>query len=290
MTPIEMSVDDNARSPAFSSPAGERDDRPAGRLGSLSSVNGISTLTLIVLLLAWWSATTAGLIAPLFLPSPQAVLSKFWLVSTSGFMDSTLWQHLLASLSRVVCALFAAVVLAIPTGIAIGLSRIAQGMLDPLIELYRPVPPLAYLPLIVIWFGIGELSKVLLIFLAIFAPIAIATAGGVRQVSQNRLRAAQSLGATRWQLLRFVVLPSAVPDILTGIRIGLGTGWSTLVAAELVAATSGLGFMVQSAAQFLVTDVVILGIAVIAIIAFALELSLRALSRRLAPWRELGHH
>ncbi len=290
MTPIDMSIDADAQLPAFPTPAGARADRPAGRLGSLSSVNGISTLTLIALLLVWWSTTTAGLIAPLFLPSPQAVLGKFWQVSTSGFMDSTLWQHLAASLGRVVCALLAAVVLAIPTGIAIGLSRIAQGMLDPLIELYRPVPPLAYLPLIVIWFGIGELSKVLLIFLAIFAPIAIATAGGVRQVSQNRLRAAQSLGATRWQLLRFVVLPSAVPDILTGIRIGLGTGWSTLVAAELVAATSGLGFMVQSAAQFLVTDVVILGIAVIALIAFALELSLRALSRRLAPWRELGHH
>ena len=290
MTPIDMSIDADAQLPAFPTPAGVRADRPAGRLGSLSSVNGISTLTLIALLLVWWSTTTAGLIAPLFLPSPQAVLGKFWQVSTSGFMDSTLWQHLAASLGRVVCALLAAVVLAIPTGIAIGLSRIAQGMLDPLIELYRPVPPLAYLPLIVIWFGIGELSKVLLIFLAIFAPIAIATAGGVRQVSQNRLRAAQSLGATRWQLLRFVVLPSAVPDILTGIRIGLGTGWSTLVAAELVAATSGLGFMVQSAAQFLVTDVVILGIAVIALIAFALELSLRALSRRLAPWRELGHH
>jgi hypothetical protein len=109
--------------------------------------------------LVWWSTTTAGLIAPLFLPSPQAVLGKFWLVSTTGFMDSTLWQHLAASLGRVVCALLVAVVLAIPTGIAIGLSRIAQGMLDPLIELYRPVPPLAYLPLIVIWFGIGELSK-----------------------------------------------------------------------------------------------------------------------------------
>ncbi|HPU81523.1 taurine ABC transporter permease TauC [Accumulibacter sp.] len=290
MTPIEMSIDADSQSSAFPTSASERNDRPAGLRGSLSSVNGISALTIAVLLLVWWSTTTAGLIAPLFLPSPQAVLSKFWLVSTTGFMDSTLWQHLAASLGRVVCALLAAVVLAIPTGIAIGLSRIAQGMLDPLIELYRPVPPLAYLPLIVIWFGIGELSKVLLIFLAIFAPIAIATAGGVRQVSQNRLRAAQSLGATRWQLLRFVVLPSAVPDILTGIRIGLGTGWSTLVAAELVAATSGLGFMVQSAAQFLVTDVVILGIAVIALIAFALELSLRALSRRLAPWRELGHH
>jgi len=156
---------------------------------------------------------------------------------------------------------------------------------DPLIEFYRPVPPLAYLPLIVIWFGIGELSKVLLITLAIFAPLVIATATGVRQVDETRRRAAQAFGATRWQLLRHVVLPSALPEILTGLRVGLGVGWSTLVAAELVAATRGLGFMVQSAAQFLATDIVLLGIFTIALIAFGLELGLRALQRRLVPWQ-----
>lgn len=248
------------------------------------STAAISVITIVTLLFLWWGVTAADLVKPLFLPSPQAVVAKFWVVSTTGFMDATLWQHLGASLGRVFAALVAATLLAVPVGLAIGLSRIARGVLDPIIEIYRPVPPLAYLPLIVIWFGIGELSKVLLIFLAIFAPIAIATASGVRKVSQNRLRAARSLGASSAQLIRHVVLPSVVPDILTGIRIGLGTGWSTLVAAELVAATSGLGFMVQSAAQFLVTDVVILGIAVIAVIAFALELSLRWLGRRLAPW------
>ena len=142
---------------------------------------------------------------------------------------------------------------------------------------------------IVIWCGIGELSKVLLIYLAIFAPVAIATATGVRNVDPTKLRAAQSLGATPAQLIRHVILPSALPDILTGIRIGLGVGWSTLVAAELIAATEGLGFMVQSAAQFLVTDVVILGILVIALIAFALELGLRALQRKLVPWHGQAH-
>jgi taurine transport system permease protein len=162
-------------------------------------------------------------------------------------------------------------------------------VLDPLIEFYRPIPPLAYLPLIVIWCGIGELSKVLLIYLAIFAPIAIATATGVRTVDPTRLRAAQSLGATRAQLIRHVILPSALPDILTGVRIGLGVGWSTLVAAELIAATSGLGFMVQSAAQFLVTDVVVLGILVIALIAFAMEMGLRALQHKLVPWHGQAH-
>ena len=108
-----------------------------------------------------------------------------------------------------------------------------RGLLDPLIELYRPVPPLAYLPLMVIWFGIGETSKILLIYLAIFAPVTLSTAG-VKNTQQVRIRAAQALGATRGQL-RFVILPGALPEILTGLRIGLGVGWSTLVAAELIA-------------------------------------------------------
>ncbi|NWL77503.1 taurine ABC transporter permease TauC [Pseudomonas taiwanensis] len=253
------------------------------------STLSISLLTLGSLLLAWCAVTTAGLIEPLFLPSPQAIARKGWVLLTQGYMDASLSQHLGASLGRIGLALLAAVLIAVPLGIAIGRNRIARGIFDPLIEFYRPIPPLAYLPLIVIWCGIGELSKVLLIFLAIFAPIAIATATGVRNVDPARLRAAQSLGATQVQLVRHVILPSALPDILTGVRIGLGVGWSTLVAAELVAATRGLGFMVQSAAQFLVTDVVILGILVIALIAFALELGLRALQRKLVPWHGQSH-
>nr|WP_319527015.1 taurine ABC transporter permease TauC [Pseudomonas laurentiana] len=262
--------------------------RPTAARRSLST-RWISGLTLVSLLAVWWAVTAAEWIEPLFLPSPAAVLSKAWLLLTQGYMESTLWQHLGASLGRIGLALGAAIVSAIPIGIAIGHNRIARGILDPLIEFYRPIPPLAYLPLIVIWCGIGELSKVLLIYLAIFAPIAIATATGVRTVDPTKLRAAQSLGATRAQLIRHVILPSALPDILTGVRIGLGVGWSTLVAAELIAATSGLGFMVQSAAQFLVTDVVVLGILVIALIAFALEMSLRALQRKLVPWHGQSH-
>jgi taurine transport system permease protein len=253
------------------------------------STRTISVLTLAVLLGSWCLVTAFEWVEPLFLPPPSAVLEKAWLLMTKGYMDSTLWQHLEASLQRIGLALFFAVLTAIPVGIAIGHNRIARGIFDPLIEFYRPVPPLAYLPLIVIWCGIGEFSKVLLIYLAIFAPVAIATATGVRTVDKTKLRAAQSLGASRWQLIRHVILPSALPDILTGVRIGLGVGWSTLVAAELIAATSGLGFMVQSAAQFLVTDVVVLGILVIALIAFALEMGLRALQRKVVPWHGQNH-
>ncbi|WP_182058277.1 taurine ABC transporter permease TauC [Pantoea sp. ME81] len=245
----------------------------------------LSLLSVAVLLLVWWSVTALNLVAPLFLPPPQQVLQKLLLIaSPQGFMDATLWQHLGASLTRMLVALFFAALIGIPVGIAMGLSPAIRGLLDPLIELYRPVPPLAYLPLMVIWFGIGETSKILLIYLAIFAPVTLSTLAGVTNAQQVRIRAAQALGATRWQLLCFVILPGALPEILTGLRIGLGVGWSTLVAAELIAATRGLGFMVQSAGEFLATDVVLAGIAVIALIAFSLELGLRALQRRLTPW------
>ena len=245
----------------------------------------LSLATLAVLLVIWWAVAAAHWVSPLFLPPPGQVLNKLLTIaSPQGFMDATLWQHLAASLGRIVVALLAATLIGIPVGIARGLSPTVRGILDPLIELYRPVPPLAYLPLMVIWFGIGETSKILLIYLAIFAPVAMSTLAGVKSAQQVRIRAAQSLGANRAQVLWLVILPGALPEILTGLRIGLGVGWSTLVAAELIAATRGLGFMVQSAGEFLATDVVLAGIAVIAIIAFSLELGLRALQRRLTPW------
>lgn len=264
-------------------------DKPATRRFTLrwpiSRQLTLSISTLLVLLAIWWVVTRLQLIGPLFLPPPQQVLHQlFTIASAQGFMDATLWQHLAASLTRILIALAAAVLIGVPVGIAMGLNETMRGILDPLIELYRPIPPLAYLPLMVIWFGIGETSKILLIYLAIFAPVALSALAGVKSAQQVRTRAAQSLGASRWQVLWYVILPGALPEILTGLRIGLGVGWSTLVAAELIAATRGLGFMVQSAGEFLATDVVLAGITVIALIAFTLELGLRALQRRLTPW------
>jgi taurine transport system permease protein len=264
-------------------------DKPATRRFTLrwpiSRQLTLSISTLLVLLAIWWAVTRLQLIGPLFLPPPQQVLHQlFTIASAQGFMDATLWQHLAASLTRILIALAAAVLIGVPVGIAMGLNETMRGILDPLIELYRPIPPLAYLPLMVIWFGIGETSKILLIYLAIFAPVALSALAGVKSAQQVRTRAAQSLGASRWQVLWYVILPGALPEILTGLRIGLGVGWSTLVAAELIAATRGLGFMVQSAGEFLATDVVLAGITVIALIAFTLELGLRALQRRLTPW------
>lgn len=243
-----------------------------------------SVAAIVGLLLVWQAIAAFGWVPALFLPAPSAVAAKAVRVATEGFMDATLWQHTAASLQRVALALLLAVGFAVPLGAWMGLSPRARAVFDPLIEFYRPVPPLAYLPLIVIWCGIGEGSKVLLIALAIFAPLVIATATGVARTPESRVRVARSFGATRGQVLRHIVWPSALPDLLTGLRVGLGVGWSTLVAAELVAATRGLGFMVQSAAQFLHTDIVVLGILVIAVVAAAMEGVLRAAQRRWAPW------
>lgn len=232
----------------------------------------------------WWAVATLGAVPSLYLPAPDIVWQQLLKVATEGYMSASLWQHTFASLGRVLIALFTAILIGVPIGILMGTNRTIKAIFDPLLEFYRPIPPLAYLPLLVIWLGIGEVTKITLIFLAILAPIIISTLQGISTVSKSRQFAALSLGATRSQLLWHVTLPSALPHILIGIRIGLGVGWSTLVAAELIAATKGVGFMIQSAAQFLATDIVILGIMVIAIIAFALEIVLRKIQTNVAPW------
>lgn len=241
-------------------------------------------LSVTALIIGWWALTAWGAVPSLYLPSPASVWDQLIKVATEGYMSATLWQHTLASLGRVLMALIAAILVGVPIGIIMGTNRTLKAVFDPLLEFYRPIPPLAYLPLLVIWLGIGEITKITLIFLSILAPVIISTLQGVLTVNKSRQFAAMSLGATRSQLLWHVTLPSALPHILMGIRIGLGVGWSTLVAAELIAATKGLGFMIQSAAQFLATDIVILGIVVIALIAFALEMGLRAVQANLAPW------
>jgi taurine transport system permease protein len=245
----------------------------------------ISVVTTIVLIALWFLITNMGWIKPLFLPTPQAVWDKFVLAVTEGVANSTLLEHTEWSLMRVFGAFALSCVTAIPIGILMGTNRIMRGIFDPPIEFYRPLPPLAYLPLMIIWFGIDELSKILLIFLAIFAPMAISARAGVRSVGIEQIHAAYAMGASRLQIIWHVVLPAATPEILTGMRIGIGFGWTTLVAAEMVAATKGLGFMVLNAAQYLQSDTVIMGIIVIGLFAFAFDLLMRHLERVLVPWK-----
>lgn len=245
----------------------------------------ISVVTVFALIFLWWAVTRWGVVDPLFFPSPSAVWNRAMEVATIGFGGSSLWGHAWISIYRVFLAFFFACLTAIPIGLAMGMSRIFRGLFDPPIEFYRPIPPLAYLPLIIIWFGIDETSKIILIYLACFAPMALSTRAGVRSVSIEQIHVAYSLGATRAQVIRHVVLKAALPEILTGMRIGIGFGWTTLVAAEMVAAAAGLGYMILNASEFLVTDVVVMGIVVIGLIALFSDLLVRYLEFKLVPWK-----
>jgi len=245
----------------------------------------ISLATALILIGLWFLITGMGWVKPLFLPSPGAVWAKFMQSLTEGLSNSTLIQHTMASLGRVLGAFFLAMVIAIPLGVLMGVNRWVRGIFDPIIEFYRPLPPLAYLPLIIIWLGIGEFPKIFLIFLAIFAPMAIAARAGVRSVSIEQIHAAYAMGASKVQVIFHVILKAALPEIFTGMRIGIGVGWTTLVAAEMVAASRGLGFMVLNSAEYLASDAVIMGIIVIGVLAFAFDLLIRRIEKAMIPWK-----
>ncbi|MGX9980612.1 ABC transporter permease subunit [Methylobacterium fujisawaense] len=270
---------------AASGSAADPPARPGPRRRGGIPVPAVSVATMLAALGLWVVATGAGWVKPLFLPPPEAVLSAFGQAWRGAIDGAPLGIHIRDSLLRVLGAFGLATLVGIPVGLAMGTSRIARGILDPPIEFYRPLPPLAYLPLMIIWFGIGELSKVLLIFLACLAPVALAARAGVRSASVDQINAARALGASPWQVLRHVVFPAALPEILIGLRIGMGVGWTTLVAAEMVAAQAGLGQLVLNASNFLRTDVVLMGILVIGLFAGLFELGMRCLERVLVPWK-----
>jgi taurine transport system permease protein len=250
--------------------------------GSSLSINVVSVVGLLTL---WWSATHLGWVKPLFLPKPESIWLAFRQAAEGEIDGHTLLVHLLWSMYRVFLSFALAVLVGVPVGIAMGVSRVARGILDPVIEFYRPLPPLAYLPLMIVWFGIGEAAKIILLFLAIFAPVALSARSGVKSVSQDQIQAARSMGASTLQVVLHVIIPAALPDILVGLRIGMGVGWTTLVAAEIVAADAGLGKMVFNASNFLRTDVVVLGILLIGIVAYAFELAMRWVERYAVPWK-----
>jgi taurine transport system permease protein len=277
-------MSDNA-APASIVPAGTALKTSRFKVPGEGNSATISVVTVTTLFVGWFLITNLGLIKPLFLPTPQAVFEQFYEYLTGAANDKPLWQHLVASVLRVSVAFWLAFLTAVPVGIAMGMSRVVRGIFDPPIEFYRPLPPLAYLPLIIIWFGIDETPKVLLIYLACFAPLALAARSGMKSAAQEQINAAYSMGANYRQVIVHVILPSALPEILVGMRIAIGFGWTTLVAAEMVAANVGLGQMVLNASNFLRTDIVIMGIVVIGVIAYLFDLLMRWVERKLVPWK-----
>jgi taurine transport system permease protein len=236
------------------------------------------------LLLAWVLVTETGLANELFLPSPQKVFSTLVEIATVGYQGSTLLEHVATSLYRILVGFGLACLIGIPLGVIMGLSEWVRAFFNPMIEFYRPLPPLGLYTLLVMWLGIGEASKLSLLFLAAFPGIIISTVQAVTAIDKIYVRAALSLGATRRDLFFHVFIPAAGPTILTGMRISLGFTYTVLVAAEIVAATSGIGWMIWDAAKFLLSDVVIGGLIVLGLTGVGLDLIMRKIGALLMPW------
>lgn len=224
----------------------------------------------------------------IWLPAPERVLEKLIQIGSEGYQNVSLFENLFWSLARVVIGFALGCLFGIPLGFAMGLSGWFRGWFDPIVEFMRPVPPLALIPLIIIWFGIWEKGKISLLFLAALWIMTIAARAGVSGVAISKVHAAYSLGASKRQLLMRVILPNSLPEIFTGARVAMGVCWGTVVAAELVAAEKGAGKMIIAASKFQQTDVVIMGIILIGIIGYGIDILMRMAERWLIPWKGRG--
>ena len=250
--------------------------------GAVSALPNLIFLAVVILFWQFISKVWLPRIDPqmsVLMPAPTTIA-----VTAAGMIASgELFYHMIASLKREVFAfLFAAA--AIPLGIAMGWWRQVYSQVNPIMEILRPIPPLAWIPLSILWFGLGDEQNEFIIFLGMFFPILVNTIVGVKNIDPNLVRAARSLGAPEHKVLIRIVLKGALPQIITGVRIGLGVGWMALVAAELVGASSGLGFLINDARSMLRTDTITVGMLTIGLIGLLIDTAIRVLSRRLLPW------
>lgn len=255
------------------------------RLRLMRTVAFLPNLILLaVMVLLWQMASTVWLprVDPnmaLLMPAPSNIA-----ITAAGMIASgELFYHLAASLKREATAFMLAAT-AIPLGIAMGWWRPVYNQVNPIMEILRPIPPLAWIPLSILWFGLGDEQNEFIIFLGMFFPILINTIVGVKNIDPSLIRAARSLGAPEHKVLARIVLKGALPQIITGVRIGLGVGWMALVAAELVGANSGLGFLINDARSMLRTDTITVGMLTIGIVGLLIDTAIRILGRRMLPW------
>ncbi len=248
----------------------------------------ISVATVTAIFIIWFAVTNIGIVNPLFLPTPQAVGKAFVDLAVEGYKGQSLLVHVGTSMWRLLVALFFAVVAGIPLGILCGCSKTVHAIVTPILEFYRPLPPLAYYALIVLWLGIGDPSKILLLFLSAFAPLLIGVTFAVQNTSTIRVNSARALGAHGWHLYTGIVLRECLPQILTSFRTALGVAYSTLVAAEMIAATSGLGWLVLDASKYLRNDIVYAGIILMGAIAILLNAIVQCAINASQPWKRRG--
>lgn len=257
-----------------------------GEDGVGALVRRLRRLWLVTVLLLVWQGTSGYLLpavapyAVTLLPAPTSVVVAFADLLRSGEIIS----HVLQSLKRVVSAFAVAALCGVSLGVAMGWWRAVGRLVDPVVEFLRPIPPMAWIPLGILWFGIGDTQNMFIIFLGAFFPIVLNTITGVREVDRTLVWAALTLGGTHRQILWEIVLPGALPHMLTGLRIGLGVGWMALVAAELVAANSGLGFLIEDSRNLLFTERVLLGMVLIGLLGLGMDQVMRGVQQVLTPW------
>ncbi len=269
---------------------GSQDSRKTVTFGDFSVVNapggrGWTVASVSVLIILWIFSSTFGWVEPIFWPPIGDVIDQFFDIWSEGYRNSTLAEHLGISVYRVMVGFLLGCAVGIPLGFTLALSRVMNRIFDPIVEFFRPMPPLALIPLVILWLGIGEQAKIFLLFLAALWIMALATRSGAQATSLSKIHAAYTLNASKMQILFKVVLPNALPEIFTGMRVSIGVCWGTVVAAELVAAESGVGMMIMVASKFLSTDIVVLGIILIGIIAYGIDVLMRILEAKLVPWR-----
>jgi taurine transport system permease protein len=239
----------------------------------------------VTFFIAWDLASTSNTVISKFIPTPTAAYETGYSIFTKGYRGSSIWEHSWVSLSHVLYAFLLISGVGIPIGWAMGRMRLVRLIFDPLVEFLRPLPPLAYLSLLIIWFGVGATTQVALLVASGFAVIVTASRAAAAGVSEEKIKTARAFGANSFQIFWHVILPSTLPELITGSRVLAGMLFSTIIAAEMIAARNGLGWMIMDASQFLRSDVIFVGIFILAILGFSIDRVFRILERWLVPWR-----
>lgn len=228
----------------------------------------------------WQAVSSIGLVDDFLLPSPVAVAEALWVLA----VDGSLWIHLGASLQRVAIGFLLACVAGLALGLVCGWWRTVSDFVRPVVEALRPIPPLAWIPITILWFGLGDAASYFLVFLGAFFPAFVATFTAVRGLDRNQMNAALCLGARPWQLFWDVLIPASLPIILPGLRIALGVGWMCVVTAELIAAQTGLGYLIQQSRMLFQINNVVAGMVTIGLVGFAMSAILERIERRVNAW------
>lgn len=244
----------------------------------------VSILSVLGGIFIWFLVASSGIFSNILLPTPTEIGNVASMLATEGYGGRSFWECYGISMLRVALGFGIAVILGSVLGISMGLNRTVAGLLYPLVEAYRPLPALAYYSLLVLLLGIGEASIITVLTLAGLPPIILSTRDAARAVNPQRLEGAMSLGLNRRQIILKVILPSCIPDLMSSSRIGFGMSFTTLVAAEMIAGTSGLGWLVYQASQYSESAVVIVGLVAMGFTGIAIDYGFRRLQNLFSPW------